>query len=91
MKKLLALLAIVFLTSCYGEGIEKQRTNNPEYEATFLFEKDGVRVYRFFDGSHAHYFTSAGETMSTDFSGETPREENIPAPKPPKKKSAAQF
>ena len=77
MKKILAIASMLFLTSCLGEGIEREKTNNSEYDVTFLFEKDGIKVYRFFDGAHAHYFTSVGETISTDYSGESKREETI--------------
>jgi hypothetical protein len=83
----LLLLGSITLTSCLGEGIEREKTNNSEYDVTFLFEKDGIKVYRFFDGSHAHYFTSSGETMTTDFRGESKREENIK----PQKRSISKF
>jgi hypothetical protein len=76
MKKILAIASITFLTSCLGDGIEKEKTNNPEYDVTFLFEKDGIKVYRFFDG-HFHYFTSTGETISTGQRNKTYQEENI--------------
>lgn len=83
MKKILAIASMIFLTSCLGEGIEREKTNNSEYDVTFLFEKDGIKVYRFFDGSHAHYFTSSGETMTTDLRGKSNQEENITPPKRP--------
>jgi hypothetical protein len=76
MKKILAIASMIFLTSCLGDGIEKEKTNNPEYDVTFLFEKDGIKVYRFFDG-HFHYFTSTGETISTGQRSKTYQEENI--------------
>jgi hypothetical protein len=90
MKKILAISSIVFLTSCLGEGIEKERTNNPEYDVTFLFEKDGIKVYRFFDG-HYHYFTSTGETVNTDYRKESNQEENISAPSRPRKMQVSKF
>lgn len=39
--------------------------NSPEaYSATFLFEKDGIRIYRFSDRGYSRYFTSKGDVMS---------------------------
>ena len=52
-----------------------------EFDVEFLFEKDGVRVYRFYDNRY-HYFTTNGETMSTYRSGKTDYIENI-GPNPP--------
>jgi len=82
MKKIIGLLLIsIILVSCYGNGIEKSKTNNDDYDVTYLFEKDDVKVYRFSDGLNYHYFTSRGETITTQTSGsgknETHREENI--------------
>jgi hypothetical protein len=82
MKKIIGLLFIsITLVSCHGNGIEKSKTNNDEYDVTYLFEKDGIKVYRFYDGLNFHYFTSRGETISTQTnrSGKNTnyREENI--------------
>jgi Domain of unknown function (DUF4884) len=66
MKKIIGLILIsITLVSCYGDGIEKEKTNNDDYEVTYLFEKDGIKVYRFYDGLNFHYFTSRGETITT--------------------------
>jgi hypothetical protein len=43
----------------------------------FLFEKDGIKVYRFYDGGRTHYFTSKGETISVQNNGKTTMDENI--------------
>jgi len=78
MKKIIGLLFFsITLVSCHGDGIEKSKTNNNEYDVTYLFEKDGIKVYRFYDGIHFHYFTSRGETMTTQQSGKTDYQENI--------------
>ena len=47
------------------------------FEVQFLFEKDGIKVYRFSDGGRFHYFTSKGETISTQQQGKNSRQENI--------------
>jgi hypothetical protein len=78
MKKFILIITVVIgLSSCKGEGIESSKTNNDEYQVTYLFEKDGVKVYRFSDGIHNHYFTTMGETITTQQSGKTDYEENI--------------
>lgn len=78
MKKifLIAIVAIG-LSSCMSEGIKKETTNNDDFKVTYLFEKDGIKVYRFEDGLSYHYFTTRGETMTTRQSGKITYEENI--------------
>jgi hypothetical protein len=46
-------------------------------EVDLLFEKDGIKMYRFFDNGHFHYYTNRGETLSTQQSGKTTYQENI--------------
>lgn len=78
MKKIVGLFLIsITLTSCLGDGIERTTTNNDEYKVTYLFEKDGVKVYRFQDGLETHYFTTMGETITTQGSSKNHYEENI--------------
>jgi len=78
MKKLLALVLLaVALTSCEGVALRKEQTNNDEFKVELLFEHDGVKVYRFWDGGRSHYFTNKGETMSSQTSGKTRYDENI--------------
>lgn len=76
MKKILLFIAVVSLSSCMGDGIESTQTNNDEYKVTYLFEKDGIKVYRFYDGDY-HYFTSKGETITTQGTSKSHHEENI--------------
>jgi hypothetical protein len=78
MKKIIGLILIsITLVSCMGDGIEKSKTNNDYYDVTYLFEKDGVKVYRFSDGIRSHYFTTGGQTMTTQTEGKTDYQENI--------------
>jgi|Laugrespbdmm15sn_2_1035079.scaffolds.fasta_scaffold34575_2 hypothetical protein len=78
MKKLILIItAVVTLSSCMGDGIERSKTNNDEYQVTYLFEKDGIKVYRFYDGMEHHYFTSTGETITTQGNSKNHHEENI--------------
>jgi hypothetical protein len=75
-KTILALVIIIGLSSCYKEPQTAENIGNG-FKVEFLFEKDGIKVYRFFDGGDCHYFTSKGETMSTQQYGKTSRQENI--------------
>jgi hypothetical protein len=75
-KTILALVIIIGLSSCYKEPQTAEHIGNG-FKVEFLFEKDGIKVYRFFDGGDCHYFTSKGETMSTQQHGKTSRQENI--------------
>ena len=69
MKKIiLALVITIGLSSCYKEAQSTEQTGNG-FKVEFLFEKDGIKVYRFFDGGDYHYFTSKGETMTTQQRG----------------------
>ena len=77
MKKILGLLlAGVLLTGCYKDPQSSTTVGNG-FQVEFLFEKDGIKVYRFFDGGHYHYFTTTGETINTQHSGKTKYDENI--------------
>ena len=79
MKKLLLVIGVAMsLSSCMlGDGIEEAKTNNDEYDVTYLFEKDGVKVYRFSDGIRSHYFTTGGQTITTQHAGKNIYEETI--------------
>ena len=70
------LLAGVLLTGCYKES-QSSTTEGKGFNVEFLFEKDGIKVYRFYDGGRTHYFTTSGETISKQHSGKTDYDENI--------------
>lgn len=68
MKKLVLVLLIgLLIVSCGNEPVSKSLEGN-DIEVEFMFEKDGVKVYRFYDGRY-HYFTTRGETITTQTSG----------------------
>jgi hypothetical protein len=83
--KYLTLTTALLLVSCSHDPISSEHTGkNDEIRVDFLFEKDSIKVYRFLDDGHYHYFTTGGTTMSTYISGkqtyteEIPREATIP-------------
>lgn len=56
----LILLIIIFVVSCARAGIPIDNAFSPagtDFSIRFLFEVDGVRVYRFFDDGHFRYFS----------------------------------
>ena len=63
MKKIIVILVLILFVSCKKDSISKDVLGNG-FEVEFLFEKDGVKVYRFEDGD-THYFTTLGETITT--------------------------
>ncbi len=64
MKKLyfLVLLAMV---SCKREPLET--TQKGEFKVEFLFEKDGCKMYRFYDGRDVYWANCAGK-VNADYS-----------------------
>ncbi len=84
MKKILAIyiifiaLGVIIFGACTNEPISSERVGkDSEIKVDYLFEKDGVKVYRFIDGGRVHYFTTNGETISTQTEGKQSYQENI--------------
>lgn len=84
MKKILAIyiifiaLGVIIFGACTNEPISSERVGkDSEIKVDYLFQKDGVKVYRFIDGGRVHYFTTNGETISTQTEGKHTYTENI--------------
>ena len=84
MKKILAIyitfivLGAMLFGACRNEPMSKERLGKDDgFEVEYLFEKDGVKVYRFYDNGYTHYFTTMGETISVQNTGKTRHTENI--------------
>jgi len=45
---LIMFVLLITLTSCAKTGLKRAPSNNSSFEVTFLFESDGIKVYRFF-------------------------------------------
>lgn len=79
MKKILLIIAAAGLMfGCAGSGQSRRpAAGNKNFTPVFLFEIDGVRVYRFRDAGRYVYFTnttgrvSYTETVSTGRGGAT--------------------
>jgi hypothetical protein len=71
MKRILTFYTVIIVLgamifgACSNDPMSKERLGKDDgFEVEYLFEKDGVKVYRFFDVGHYHYFTTKGETIS---------------------------
>ena len=74
----LAVGVVLLVVGCFNEPQSVERIGKDyKFEVEYLFEKDGVKMYRFEDGGRAHYFTTQGETMSTQQVGKVTYEERI--------------
>jgi hypothetical protein len=61
MKAIVLVFMAISLTGCYQSGSSaevNQSNRKDDYQVTFLFEKDGLRIYRFFDGGTGRYFAT---------------------------------
>ncbi len=77
MKKLLLISILgLTITSCVNDPISSSK-EGLDIEVDLLFEKDGIKMYRFSDNGRYHYYTNRGETLSTQQSGKTTYQENI--------------
>lgn len=60
IKNLLMALAIGaligFALGCQSEPVGRFGTNNAEVPVELLFEHDGCKMFRFYDGGGPHYF-----------------------------------
>jgi len=84
MKKLLGMfcggviLFSIMLSGCLNEPQSVEHTGKDDkFQIEYLFEKDGLKMYRFYDGGHYHYFTTGGQTITEQQSGKTYYEERI--------------
>ena len=78
MKKTLLIVLALSLMGCLNEPQSVEHMGkNRDFQVEYLFEKDGIKMYRFFDGGHFHYFTTGGTTTSYQSSGKNGYEETI--------------
>ncbi len=68
-------ITVLLFSACRNTPVSTSK-EGIDTEVEFMFEKDSVKVYRFYDNGY-HYFTTNGETMTTQKSGKTHYEENI--------------
>lgn len=77
-RTIIAITLLLSLTSCVEfKDPQSTTTEGNGFAVEYLFTKDSVKVYRFYDGGRTHYFTTKGETITTQKSGKTHYQENI--------------
>lgn len=65
MKKLLAIVLLALeLSSCMAPAQMALQGSNPQIKVELLFEVDGCKVYRFYDGGAIRYFTKCENNSS---------------------------
>jgi hypothetical protein len=65
MKRLLFVLVALICISCKKEGTYIPSENaKADFQIEFLFECDGVKMYRFWDGARLRYFTTGNGRMT---------------------------
>ena len=70
----IALLGSIVFSGCTKDPISREQSNNSQIEVELLFEKDGVKVYRFTDAGRYIYYTDARgrtEWHTTQSNGKT--------------------
>lgn len=64
MKKLFLVFATLLCVSCKKEGTYVPSENaKADFHIEFLFECDGIKMYRFYDGDRPRYFTTGNGKM----------------------------
>jgi hypothetical protein len=76
-KTMIAIATSVLLTACSNNGGNDIAIEKNPYEVYYLFEKDGVKVYRFYDEGYYRYFTNRNETIGTIRAGKHNRIETV--------------
>ena len=70
MKYIMKILGVILLLICFSCKQEAQSvSHNGNYQVEFLFEKDGCKVYRFYDGRYVYYSDCRGKIESTYTTG----------------------
>jgi len=59
------IIIILILMSCAGKL--KESTKEGEFELEFLFEKDGCKIYKFYDFGRYIYWSNCAGNMQYNF------------------------
>lgn len=66
-------LSLTWLTNSEADKrpkpLKDETTTNQAIKVELLFEKDGCKVYRFYDGNTHYYTDCRGQTMTTHYRG----------------------
>lgn len=65
---LVLALCLAFFVGCAKDPVSTASTDNAQIKVELLFEKDGVKVYRFSDAGRYIYYTDArGATQWSEY------------------------
>jgi hypothetical protein len=80
MKKLIVIASLLLAGCSDSTPVARYETNNPDVPVQRLFDFDGCRVYRFWDGGIRHFFVRCAggpiQTLKPD-GGKIKRSEKI--------------
>ena len=62
---LLSLFTILFVSCKKNSESKVYLGKDKDFEIEYLFEVDGVKMYRFTDSGRSHYFTNKGQTITS--------------------------
>lgn len=63
------LLASLLLTACTNRVQNRVKTSNSDIDAGLLFELDGCKIYRFYDGGSRYFTNCKGSTSWVESCG----------------------
>lgn len=69
MYKYILLVSLFLLGSCMKDS--QQTIQHGNFEVEFLFEQDGCRMYRFFDGQYIYWSDCSGKVSYETSNGKT--------------------
>jgi len=68
----IAVMGCMLLIACTKPAQSSEQSSNPDINVETVLVKDGIKVYRFFDGARYIYYTDArGATSFTQTEGKT--------------------
>lgn len=72
MKKLIIVFLTLICVSCAKEGTYVPSQNaKADFQIEFLFECDGVKIYRFYDAGELRYFATGNGKMTNSTHSES--------------------
>ncbi|NJO64017.1 MAG: DUF4884 domain-containing protein [Richelia sp. RM2_1_2] len=56
------LFVLILFVGCTKDAEKKVNVSNNNFDVELLFEHDGCKMYRFYDGKHIYYSDCTGKT-----------------------------
>jgi hypothetical protein len=68
MRRFWLFLLLGAALGCEKSPVSQSSSNNPNIAVDFLFEHEGCKLYRFYDGGRAIYYANCGGRIQTSWS-----------------------